>query len=64
MFSPAYTDRSNCSVAVLIGGDFHSLLSIVERIGVGLPTVVCGGTGLAADMLLLAKYLNDKYGLE
>ncbi len=53
-------DRDINVVAVLVGGDYRSLEMICLRMNAGTPTVICGGTGLAADLLLLAKTVMEK----
>ncbi|VDL96914.1 unnamed protein product [Schistocephalus solidus] len=49
-----------CSITVLVGGDYKSLLEIQARVNAGMPCVVCIGTGMAADILYLARQLSEK----
>ncbi len=56
-----YIDETDVNiVSVLIGGDYRSLQHIVKRIEAGIPTVICAGSGLAADLLMIGKLVMEK----
>ncbi|VDM00200.1 unnamed protein product [Schistocephalus solidus] len=57
--SGSQDNLSRCSIAVLVGGDYKSLLEIEARVNAGMPCVVCIGTGMAADILYLACQLSE-----
>nr|VZI27156.1 unnamed protein product [Spirometra erinaceieuropaei] len=58
--SDAQNNLSQCLIAVVVGGDYKSLLEIEARMNAGIPCVVCTGTGMAADILYLARQLSEK----
>ncbi|VDN34721.1 unnamed protein product [Dibothriocephalus latus] len=62
--SGARNNLPRCSIAVLVGGDYKSLLEVQARVDAGMPCVVCIGTGMAADILYIARQLSEKDSAE